>query len=100
MSDYTTRIRQDTLTVLRELLRWELSSARWKGVAEILDALAAGLELDDIDTVTSAIIQLEQTGPVRITRIGETSKEPPPAPVRERTNELIHKLSGRAGDEA
>jgi hypothetical protein len=96
MDDHTARIQRDALTVLQDLLRWELSAARWDGVAGALDALAVGLELDDLDTLTKATIQLEQAGPVRITRIGATPTEPPPPPVRERTNQLIQRLSGGA----
>jgi hypothetical protein len=100
MSDSATaRIRQDALEVLRALLRLELSAARWEGVGAILDALDAGLELGDIEMVTGATIRLGEVGPVRVTRIGGTSGEPPPPPVRERVNELISKLSGAAKDE-
>lgn len=98
MSDHAVRNEKDALAVLQDLLEWELSAARWDGVARILDALADSLELGDLYTLAKATTQLEVAGPVRIVRIGAASSEPPPPPVRERANELIHKLSGRVGD--
>lgn len=101
MSDpATARIRRDALDVLQTLLRLELPAARWDGVGAILDALDAGLDLGDADMVTGATVRLGEIGPVRLTRIGGTSGEPPPPAVRERVNELIFKLSGADEDEA
>lgn len=100
MGDHETRFYQDALTVLRGVPEWELSPARWDSVAGILDAMAASLELDDRDTIAKAAIALERIGTVRFKRIGAESKDPPPALVRERTNELIHRLSGKAEENA
>jgi hypothetical protein len=94
MSDHAARIQDDALAVLQEVLDWELSSPRWNAIAGILDALAVSLDQGDLDTVVKATIQLEQAGPVRVTMIGATPTEPPPPPVRERANQLIHRLSG------
>jgi hypothetical protein len=94
------QIQRDALVILRQLPRWELSAARWKGVREILDALEAGLDLADDEMVTGAIFRLGEAGPVRIIKVGTTSGEPPPPLVRERVNELISRLSGSVEDEA
>ena len=91
---------QDAVTILRGVLTWELSPARWEGVAAILEAMATSLELGDRDTMAEATVDLERIGPVRFKRIGAESKDPPPVLVRERINELIHKLSGKAGENA
>jgi hypothetical protein len=100
MNDQEAEIYRDGLTILRGLLTWELSPARWEGVMAILEAMATSLELGDRDTMAKATVDLERIGPVRFKRIGAESKDPPPAPVRERTNELIHRLSGKAGENA
>lgn len=83
------------MDVLEDLLLWELSPARWDGVAGMLDALAAEVADSDLSNLAAATRQLELAGPVRITRIGAVPTEPPPARVRERVNQLIHVLSGR-----
>ena len=98
MTDGSAQIQEDALNVLRDVLLWELSPARWEGIAGVLEALAADLELGDLGTLAEATIELELAGPVRITRIGATPTEPPPPPVRERINQLIHSLSGQARD--
>jgi hypothetical protein len=100
MSDHTAQIQRDALELLRQSLRWKLPAARWEGVGAIFDALEAGLALADDDMVTSATIRLGEAGPARIIKIGTTSDEPPPPPVRERVNELISRLSSSAEDEA
>jgi len=100
MSDNSARLQNDALAVLHEVLDWELSAARWEVVAGILDALTGSLEQGDLETLVQATIQLEQSGPVRLTMIGATPTQPPPPPVRERTNQLIHRLSGSTEDGA
>lgn len=80
--------------ILREMLEWELAPARWDSAAQILEVLAGAVESDDLATMRQAVTDLELHGPVRITRIGATPTLPPPPPVRERVNHLVHKLSG------
>jgi hypothetical protein len=98
MTDWKTEdlaeVRQDALSVLRDLLSWELSEARWEGIAGSVEALAAYLDLGDLADAREMVIQLELAGPVRITRIGAVPSQPPPPRVRERVNQLIHRLSG------
>jgi hypothetical protein len=101
MSEHLPRIRNDALTVLAELQKWKLPATRWDEVARTLDAMATGLELDDPDLLAEATIALEQAGPIRIKRIGEGApRESAPPPVRERTGELIVRLTGRREDSA
>jgi hypothetical protein len=95
VTERTQQVLQDAVHVLQDLLLWELSPARWDGIAGILDALAAEVADSDLSNLAEATIQLELAGPVRITRIGAASTEPPPPRVRERINQLIHSLSGK-----
>jgi hypothetical protein len=96
MNDRLAQLQDDAVNVLQDALLWELSPARWDGIAAVLQALEA-LEADlgqgDVDALTEAVAQLELAGPVRITRIGAPPVEPPPPKVRERINQLIHRLS-------
>ena len=85
---------QDALSVLQDILGWKLSPARWEGIAGSVEALAAYLDLGDMAAAREIVIQLELAGPVRITRIGAVPAQPAPRPVRERVNQLIHRLSG------
>lgn len=96
MNDSMPALEHDALAILVELLDWQLSPARWDGVAGVLDSLAASLTDGDLDTFTMGIRRLEEAGPVRIIRIGTVPRTPPPPPVRDRANELIQKLSGGA----
>jgi hypothetical protein len=101
MSEHMLVIQEDALTILAELLRWELPATRWDEVAKALDALTAGLELDDMELLTDAVIVLEQAGHVRIKRIGAGApREPVPPPVRERVGKLVVRLTGRMEDGA
>jgi hypothetical protein len=98
MTDWRTEdlaeVRQDALSVLEDMLNWQLSAARWEGIAGSVEALAAYLDLGDLAAARETVILLELAGPVRTTRIGAVPPQPPPRPVRERINQLIHRLSG------
>ncbi len=89
------------LTVLRDMLTWELAPPRWERLAELLDLAAAARESGDLDALRQVVADLELAGPVRITRLGATPAVPAPRPVRERINVLIHELGGppREADE-
>ncbi|MFC4055084.1 CATRA system-associated protein [Actinomadura syzygii] len=89
----------EALAIVREIFEWELAATRWDGAAQVLDALAEAAESDDLAAVRQAVADLELRGPVRITRIGATPVVPPPPPVRERLNHLVHRLSGGPGPE-
>lgn len=91
---------QDAISVLQDILDWRLSAARWEAIAGSVEALAACLDLGDLAAAREIVIQLELAGPVRITRIGAIPVLPPPRPVRERVNQLIHRLSGEENQAA
>lgn len=106
MTDWRTEdleeVRQDAVSVLQDMLSWRLSAARWDAIAGSVEALATYLDLGDLAAARDIVIQLELAGPVRITRIGALPSQPPPPPVRERINHLIHRMSvgeRRAGAE-
>ena len=98
MTDWRTEdleeVRLDGLSVLQDMLSWRLSTARWDAIAGSVEALATYLDLGDLAGARDIVIQLELAGPVRITRIGAVPSQPPPPPVRERVNQLIHRLTG------
>ena len=98
MTDWRTEgleeVRQDAVSVLQDMLSWRLSTARWDAISGSVEALATYLDLGDLAAARDIVIQLELAGPVRITRIGAVPPQPPPPPVRERVNQLIHRLSG------
>lgn len=98
MTDWRTEdleeVRQDAVSVLQDMLGWRLSTARWDAIAGSVEALATYLDVGDLAAAQDIVIQLELAGPVRITRIGAVPSQPPPPPVRERVNQLIHRLSG------
>ncbi len=98
MTDWRTggleEVRQDAVSVLQDMLSWRLSTARWDSIAGSVEALATYLDLGDLAAARDIVIQLELAGPVRITRIGALPSQPPPPPVRDRVNQLIHRLSG------
>jgi CATRA-Associated Small Protein len=80
------------MAVLRHILRWELTEVRWDQLIETIDIAIAAEAADDIDALREATIRLEVSGPVRVTRIGASPQVPPPPPVRDRVNHLIHAL--------
>jgi hypothetical protein len=100
MTSKEIQIRDEALEVLREILHWEMDAVRWERLTEILDVAVESELSGDLDAFAHAVVQLELAGPVRITRISGTSPQPPPPPVRERINTLVHRLSGgRRGHE-
>ena len=93
-TDERAAVSQDALSVLHDVLEWQLSGTRWEGIAGSVEALAASLSTGDLAAAREAVIQLELAGPVRITRIGALPTEPAPPRVRERVNHLVFQLSG------
>jgi hypothetical protein len=84
----------DAVDVLGDLPAWRLAPGRWEQVEQTLDALGAAIGAGDLHAVESAVAVLEVLGPTRITRIGANPTMPVPAPIRERTQTLVHLLSG------
>jgi hypothetical protein len=93
MTDGPEQIRQDALTIVRQIREWEVPEARWNVIAATLATLSAALDAENLKAAAEATIQLELSAPVRLIRIG-APVQPPPAPVRERLNELVYRLSG------
>ncbi|MBO3747394.1 hypothetical protein J5X84_15055 [Streptosporangiaceae bacterium NEAU-GS5] len=93
---------KDAAGVLRRAIGWEMSPARWEKVTEILSALESALEKADDEDLRRATVQLKLASPTRITRItGKQDadvKEPPPGPIRERLNRLVHELASHEKD--
>jgi hypothetical protein len=91
-------IRAEAVAILENVLRWELAPARWGRLTEAIDAAVAAEAAGDLEALQEATIQLELSGPVRITRIGSTSTVPPSPVVHERVTSLIHTLRRAVGD--
>jgi hypothetical protein len=91
-------LRDDAVDVLRDALVWRLTTGQWTAVTQAVDVLAAALVAGDASLFREALYDLELAGPVRATRIEDAEVLPPPEPVRERVNELIHTLDGRPVD--
>jgi hypothetical protein len=83
----------DALNLLEDLSNWELAPPRWEEVRKILDIALQAADDGDLPALERAMIDLESSGPVMITRIGTTPSVPPPSSVRERVNRLKHTLS-------
>ncbi|HEX3959469.1 MAG TPA: CATRA system-associated protein [Trebonia sp.] len=97
------RVRLDAGSVIADIGEWELPVARWSDVEGLLAALSLALDAGDLAAAADVISRLELSGPVRSrTRIGQAPAGPPPPPVRERLNQLVHQLTVPAaipGDE-
>ncbi|WP_066366960.1 CATRA system-associated protein [Herbidospora mongoliensis] len=87
------KVRNQALAILRQIPDWELTPARWEIVAELLEVADVAVAAGDLDGLDATTVQLELVGPVRMTRLGATPSEPPPPPVRDRLNILVHRLS-------
>lgn len=85
--------RVDALDVLRDLVDWRLTPARWdEQVGPLVDAMADAWATGDAVAFVKATADLELASPVRVIKIGSTEGAPPPDPVRERRNHLVHSL--------
>jgi hypothetical protein len=89
-----TEVRASALDVVSDALEWRLADARWLAIEQILGAMAVALQDSDLETLAVATADLELAGPLRITRIGTIPVVPPPPPVRDRLNQLVHSLGG------
>jgi hypothetical protein len=85
--------------VLRIAIEWRLVASRWQQVQDIAGVMEAARGAADVESMWNAIAQLEQLGPLRVSRrLGDTPKVPAPEPVRERINELIDSLVSEDGN--
>lgn len=79
--------------VLQTAIEWRLVPSRWQQLQDAVKGMEAAFAAANLESVWTAIAQLEQLGPLRVsTRLGDTPKEPAPEDVRERINELIDTL--------
>lgn len=89
----------DALDVLEAVATWELAEERWIRVTDALAGFARAVRDSDVTALRAAIVDLELASPVRVTRIGARPTVPPPAPVLEARNTLVHILLGRSEDQ-
>ncbi|MEV6644255.1 CATRA system-associated protein [Amycolatopsis sp. NPDC051371] len=87
----------EALDLLEELDEWLLPQARWIDVGDLIVTLSTAVEGGDIAGIRNATGGLRQISPVRVKRLGEEPTEPPPPPVRDRLNILVHRLQSEPG---
>jgi len=92
-------VRADALRAASDALEWRLTGERWLTIQQVVAAMAAALETDDLDALKAATAELELVGPVRIVRIGTPPVVPPPPQVRDRLNRLVYTLDGTTAGE-
>ncbi|WP_367127598.1 CATRA system-associated protein [Saccharothrix sp. HUAS TT1] len=85
-------VREDSLSLFGEVLRWRLVGDRWHAVHRSLDDLATALARGDSDAFREVLCELELAGPVRVVPVEGASDLPVPERVRERINQLVHAL--------
>jgi hypothetical protein len=92
--------RAEALDILRDVGEWQFVPERWDEVAKLLGSMADGLAHGDVAAVRAATIDLELISPLRVRTIrigtGDAREIPPPDPVRDRANRLIHTLDTMA----
>lgn len=83
---------EGALEVLEYIQELELSPTRWDRLAALVEIAIEAYAAGDAAGLRQATAELAKIGPVRIKRIGEAPAVPPPQPVRERMNYLVHEL--------
>jgi CATRA-Associated Small Protein len=87
-------LRADALDVLHDTLQWRLVERRWTSVATVVAELARALRSGDVEAVRTSVYELELSGPVRATLVGDTPTVDAPEQVRVEINTLIFELAG------
>ncbi|WP_062349293.1 CATRA system-associated protein [Herbidospora yilanensis] len=82
----------DLLDLVTDIAQWRVPPGHWETIGGLLDLAAASL--DEPAALRLVLEELENAGQGRITKIGSPPIVPPPPPVRERLNQLVHELSG------
>jgi hypothetical protein len=77
--------------ILDDILAWRLTAGRWELVGQIVGSMATAQAQGDLEDLRRATIDLELVSPVRVIKLGE-KEVPPPQPLREQVNHLIHSL--------
>jgi hypothetical protein len=91
-------VHEESVILLREALGWRLLPVRWQTVAEAVELMASAAD------PATALGYLELAGHTRIVTRVEVDADGPAEPVempgelRERINELIHRLESPHGD--
>jgi hypothetical protein len=102
-ADTRQQAESEALEILHDILAWRLTAGRWELVGQIIGSMATAQAQGDLADLRRATIDLELVSPVRVIKLGET-QVPPPEPLREQVNHLIHSLGadpakpGSAGD--
>jgi TIR domain len=94
-ADAATSVLSEALDVLSDVLTWQLATLRWHVIKQVLDAMDAALQANNLEALAEATIQLELSGPLRTTRIGGTSISAPTDVIRAQVVHLIHSLRDR-----
>ncbi|HEY0636114.1 MAG TPA: CATRA system-associated protein [Pseudonocardiaceae bacterium] len=84
--------RDGALEVLGDVLEWRTTSARWAGIAVMVDAMVVAVDTNDWAALRVATVDLELSSPIRVGTVGDKQQDPPPKPVREQVNRLVHSL--------
>jgi hypothetical protein len=85
------RAESEALEILHDILAWRLTPGRWQLVGQIISSMATARAQGDLEDLRRATIDLELVSPVRVIKLGE-EQAPPPEPLREQVNHLIHSL--------
>ncbi|MFC5824737.1 CATRA system-associated protein [Nonomuraea insulae] len=93
-----TEIISDARAVLRDMLEWKLTPARWEQLSETIDIAVTAEKSGDLEALQRVTIELELAGPVRVTRLGARPTVAAPPRVRERVNLLVYELGRRPHD--
>ena len=98
LSDPDDEIVFDAREVALDILDWQTTEAEWVEIAELLAVVVAAVASGDLAALRTATVGLEALSPERITRLGEKRpvRTPPPEPVRERVNRLVHELDDKS----
>src|SRR5262245_16330494 len=84
--------RQSVLTSLRRSSSWALPVQQWHELNAVLDQLSAALADGDTQAFGLVCIDLIDLAPRRATPLGDEPVVPAPETVRERINEMVHRL--------
>jgi len=87
----------EALDTLADVLEWRTTAAGWITTTRLLDDLAAAHAARDYASLRATTSILENSSPNRTTPIGGEPTGPPPAPTRDRLNQLIHSLEQESG---
>jgi hypothetical protein len=87
----------EALDLVENIDEWLLPRARWTDVADLIAALSTAADVKDMASIRSATAELRLLSPLRVKMIGEEPVEPPPPPVRDRLNILLHRSQSEPG---